>query len=215
MTQATEHQDKWKVLLIGGSSGIGKTVIAQELARQLSIPLLLVDDVRLALQQVTTPVQQPGIHIFLDYQAEQWRRAESIRDDWITVGQAMIAPLKVIMAHHIVVPSVGSIIIEGDGILPSLATPQTFTDLRHFSGLEIDHEIRAVFIIESDEEQILRNLHTRGRGFETWGGEEQRAFAHASWLFGEWLLQETQAHHLPVLPARPYDSLLERILTII
>ncbi len=215
MMQVTGHQDEWKILLIAGSSGVGKTVIAQGLARQLSIPLLLVDDVRLALQQVTTHVQQPGLHIFLNYQAEQWRRAESIRDDWITIGQAMIPPLKVIMAHHIVVPSVGSIIIEGDGILPSLATSQTFTDLRHFSGLEINHEIRAVFIIEPDEEQILRNLQTRGRGFETWGEEEQRAFGHASWLFGQWLLQDAQAHYLPVLAARPYDSLLERILAVI
>jgi 2-phosphoglycerate kinase len=212
---ATQHQDEWKVLLIGGSSGVGKTVIAQELVHYLATSLLLADDVRLALQQVTTPAQQPGIHVFLNYQAEQWRRSESIRDDWIAVGQAMIPPLKMIMAHHIVVPSAGRIIIEGDGILPALAMPHTFADLKHFSGLRIDHEVRAVFITELDEEQILSNLRARGRGFETLGQAEQRAFAHASWLFGQWLAQEATARNLPVLTARPYESLSQRILDVL
>ncbi len=212
---ANTNRGEWKVLLIGGSSGVGKTVIAQELARHLSTSLLLVDDVRLALQQVTTPLQQPGIHVFLNYQPEQWRKPESICTDWIAVGQAMLPPLKVIMAHHVVVPGVGRIIIEGDGILPALATPHSFDDLKHFGESRLSHEVRAVFITESDEEQILSNLRARGRGFELWEQEEQQAFTHASWLFGQWLAQEARAHNLPVLAARPHESLAKRILAIL
>jgi AAA+ superfamily predicted ATPase len=55
----------WRVLLLGGASGAGKTVLAQSFARHYGVSLLLVDDVRLALQQVATPKQQPALHYFL------------------------------------------------------------------------------------------------------------------------------------------------------
>ncbi|MBI5293894.1 MAG: hypothetical protein HY869_00350 [Chloroflexi bacterium] len=208
-------QPTWDVLLIGGSSGVGKTQVARELARTLSIPLLLADDVRLALQQGTTPEQQADLHIFLNYPPERWRNAEQIKADWIAVGQAMTPPLKTILAHHVVVSGVGRLILEGDGILPALARPDTFSDLKHFSGLRLDDEVRAVFLVEPDEEQILSNLRARGRGFDEWGLEEQQAFAHASWLFGQWLAREAEARSLLVLVARPYESLLERILALL
>ncbi len=41
----------WDVLLIGGTSGIGKTTIARQLGLQLGLPWLQVDDLRLALHQ--------------------------------------------------------------------------------------------------------------------------------------------------------------------
>lgn len=208
-------QPTWDVLLIGGSSGVGKTRIARELAKALSIPLLLADDVRLALQQVTTPEQQADLHVFLNYTPKQWRNGEQIKADWIAVGQAMTPPLKTILAHHVVVSGVGRLILEGDGVLPELARPDTFSDLKHFSGLRLDDEVKAVFLVEPDEEQILSNLRARGRGFDEWGLEEQRAFAHASWLYGEWLACEARARSLHVLEAHPYESLLERILALL
>ncbi len=208
-------QPTWQVFLIGGSSGVGKTQVAQELARTLSLPLLLADDIRLALQQVTIPEQQADLHTFLNYQPEQWRNAEQIKEDWIAVGQAMLPPLKTILAHHVVVSGVGRLILEGDGILPALAKPDTFADLKHFSRLRLNDEVRAVFLVEPDEEQILSNLRARGRGFDKWGLEEQRAFAHASWLYGEWLAREANSRNLPVLSPRPYENLLERILSIL
>ena len=29
-----------------------------------------------------------------------------------------------------------------------------------------------------------------------------------SWLYGQWVLQEAQAYHLPVLDVRPWDTAL-------
>jgi 2-phosphoglycerate kinase len=72
---------KWKVLLIGGSSGVGKTMVARELAKHLSLSLLLLDDVRLALQQATSSETNPELHVFLNYQKEKWRDSESIYAD--------------------------------------------------------------------------------------------------------------------------------------
>ncbi len=40
----------WEVLLIGGSSGVGKTTVARRIGRQLGRSVVHVDDLRLAFQ---------------------------------------------------------------------------------------------------------------------------------------------------------------------
>lgn len=194
----------WKVLLIGGSSGAGKTMAARQLAKSLSISLLLLDDVRLALQRATSPETHPDLHIFLQYPAEGWRDSDSIYRDWIAVGQAMMEPLKAIISHHLLVPDVGRIIIEGDGILPMV------------SDLEFDpKDVRTVFILEQEEQQLLENLRRRGRGFHEWAMLEQEGFAHASWLYGQWIAREAETREIPVIPARPQQTLLERLMAAV
>ena len=201
----TEIQNpKWKVLLIGGSSGVGKTVAAQQLAKHLSISLLLLDDIRIALQQATTIETNPELHVFLNYQPEQWRNSQTIHSDWITVGKAMMKPLNAIVDHHLKVPNVGPIIIEGDGILPS-AENQVLGQ----------KEVCSIFIVEQREEQILNNLRSRGRGFNDGNEAEQKGFAHASWLYGQWLAQEAEKLGLPVINARPYQTVFNRLLSTV
>ena len=195
---------KWKVLLIGGSSGVGKTVVARELAKTLSLSLLLLDDVRLAVQQATSDETHPDLHVFLKYQRQQWRNSESIVTDWIAVGNAMTKPLQAIINHHLIVPDVGPIILEGDGILPTIS--RSFTASPDF---------RTVFIVEEEETRLLYNLQSRGRGFNELDPSEQEGFAHASWLFGQWLSQEAKKRELPVIDAQPQETLLKRLLAAI
>ena len=181
------NSNDWRVLLIGGNSGAGKTYLARALVRQLNIPSLMVDDVRIALQQVTTSKQHPDLHVFLSYQPEDWKQPGSIVKDWVRVGNAMVKPLREIIAHHVVVDGSGRIIIEGDGILPSLARQRTFSEIPKFESVDIRQKVRAVFLIEDDASEILNNLHRCGRGISSASREVQEAFARASWLFGQWL----------------------------
>lgn len=205
----------WQVLLIGGSSGVGKTVIAHALARKCEASVLLVDDIRLAIQQVTTPAQHPGLHVFVTGQSWTQRSPEQIRDGLIEVGTSLTPALKIIIAHHVAVPGAGRIILEGDGILPYLAAHHHLGDLKHFCGLVLDREIRSVFLYEEDEQVLQQNLYARGRSFHDLTAEEQRVVTRGSWLYGRWLRNEAEANGLPVLPARPHDSLQQRILEAI
>ena len=203
MCSRQNRSHNWKVLLIGGSSGVGKTVVARELSNYLSLSLLLLDDVRLALQQATSTETNPDLHVFLNYETEQWRNSESIYADWITVGQAMVKPLNAIISHHIIVPDVGAIIVEGDGILPMVR--KQFLEPK---------DVCTVFIVEQNEKQLLHNLQSRGRGFDDWDKMQQEGFAHASWLYGQWLAQEANKLGLPVINAGPQKTILERLLSI-
>jgi hypothetical protein len=205
----------WRVLLLGGNSGAGKTIVAQELAKRFGVSVLLVDDVRLAIQQVTTPVQLPDLHVFVSDQQAALRSPELMRDGLVAVGRAMAPALKIIVAHHVVVAGAGPIIVEGDGILPELASQHRYEELKHFWGLQTGREVRAAFLLELDEDIIFQNMHTRDRGFLELEPDEQRAIARGSWLYGQWLRQEALAYRLPAVPSRPWETLTERVLAAI
>lgn len=205
----------WRVLLIGGNSGAGKTFIARELVRPLNIPFIMADDIRIALQQATTAVHNPNLHVFLEYEETQWQQPETILRDWVTVANEMIKPLKAIMAHHIFVEEAGRLIIEGDSILPALARQQTFREAAGSDEMMIEEKIQALFVIEDNEEKILSNLRQRDRGISAVSEPKQAAFARASALYGRWLAQQARANQIPVLTAEPRENIMERVLKAI
>jgi 2-phosphoglycerate kinase len=211
MQQPRGAQTGWRVLLIGGNSGAGKTIMAQTLSSRFGYPLLLVDDFRMAIQEVSTPAEQPGIHYFLAHPTIWQKPPEALCDGFITVGKALMRPLASVIAHHVFVEGVGSVILEGDGILPALAAQRSFPT-KEFSPAQVSNEVRALFLIESDEEVILNNMRRRSRGFGQFSVREQETLARASRLYGQWLRRQADHYNLPVVEARPWGSLLERVL---
>ncbi len=204
----------WKVLLIGGSSAIGKTTVARALGRRLGVSVIPADDIRLAVQQMTTTAAHPHLHYFLD-DPHIWRQPpEVLRDGFIAVSRAVSPAVESVVAHH-VVTDVGPIILEGDNILPGMAAQGHFSDIRFFAGLECGDDVRSVFLVEPDEEALLHNARARGRGFDDLPVEEQRTIVRAVWLYGQWVRQEAEAHGLPVVPVRPWMTLTDRVLAAI
>ncbi|MBI9045237.1 MAG: hypothetical protein JEZ06_12175 [Anaerolineaceae bacterium] len=124
----------------------------------------------------------------------------------------MINPLKAIIGHHCMRIGAGKIIIEGDGILPSLATQEVFRDLTKSNDHNYRTLIRTIFLVEDDKKKILNNFRKRGRGFNETNIEVQNSIAHASWLFGKWLCEEAQAHNLPILSSTPNETVVERFM---
>ncbi|MFH1634956.1 MAG: hypothetical protein ABIG63_13255 [Chloroflexota bacterium] len=202
----------WQVILIGGNTGAGKTYLAQELTRHFRISSLLVDDVRIAIQQVTSPSKQPDLHVFLNYTPEQWKIPKIIVEDWIRVGNAIARPLIAIIEHHLIVSSSGKVIIEGDGILPALASQLVFQKENEQVKIENSSKIHFMFLVEDDEDRILNNLRNRGRGFCKNNQEIQQAFAHASFLYGKWLLEEAKSENLSVVLSYPVETVIRRTL---
>ncbi len=215
LSSTMQSTPSWRVLYLGGSSGVGKTRLSQTLAKHFGISLILADDIRLAIQQVTTRTSLPNLHLFDNDQAAAALSAEQLCQSFTILGQAMSPALKIIAAHHIVVEGVGSIVIEGDNVLPAMAAQHQFSDLKHFQGLTTRSEIRSLFLYEPEEINLLQNMRDRGRGFSNLSQEEQYKLAHASWLFGQWIYQEAQSYNLPVVAVRPWNSLLDRVLVAI
>lgn len=214
MQQSRGTQPGWRVLLIGGNSGAGKTVVAGVLASHFARSLLLVDDFRMVIQQMTTPAEQPGIHYFLAHPTIWQKPPEALCEGFIAVGNALARPLSVAIAHHVFVESAGPAIIEGDGILPALAARHNLANM-HFTPAIVSDEVRSVFLIETDEEIVLRNVRRRGRGFENFTLKEQETVARASCLYGQWLRRQADYYSLPVVEARPWETVIERTLRVL
>ena len=114
------YRPDWLVLLIGGSSGVGKTTVAEQVAVRFGVPWLMVDDLRLALQRsrVTLPERTEALYFFEETPNVRRLPPERRRDASIAVGEVMSPAVEVVVENH--VDQTIPIVIEGDGILPSL-----------------------------------------------------------------------------------------------
>jgi hypothetical protein len=190
----------WRVLWLGGSSGTGKSTLAQELGRRLGVSVILGDDLRIALQTVTTPAQLPALHTFVSEASPAYHSSEAFRVGLRAVADAMAPALSIVAAHHSATLDAGPVIIEGDGVLPSLAGDAAVG-------------ARAVFLHEPEIGAILANLRARGRGFPELPLGLQQVIAEGSWQFGNELVGQALALGLPVVGARPFETVVERVLS--
>lgn len=165
----------------------------------------------MALQQVTTPQQQPALHYFLAT-PDVWRQPEDdLLAGFIGVAEALAPALGVMIAHHLIVEDAGPLIIEGDGIAPGLIGERSPV-LGHMRDAALMSRVRALVVDETDEDVIFANMLARGRGFEGMSPDEQRANAHVAWRYGAWLRGTYRAL---VILARPLETLFERTLALL
>jgi 2-phosphoglycerate kinase len=188
----------WKVYLIGGASGVGKTQVSYRVALHLGVGITEIDDFQNALERMTTPEQYPDLHLFSTNPDAFFRMDESQKLEH-TLGYAsvMAKALEPVIANRL--DGGPSILLEGDFLLPSVAARPTF------DGIPANGNIRAVFLYEEDEEQILQNFLARER-------EIQQIRARQSWLYSEWLRQEAARLDIPTVAARPWETVFERTL---
>jgi 2-phosphoglycerate kinase len=185
------------VLLLGGAAGTGKTTAAHRLARRLGLGVVEIDDIHTTLERMTTPEQQPLLHHWRLHMHEAGWTAERIMALHISVAESIAPALAGVVQNHL--DGGTPIVMEGDYLVPSVAARLTG---------DTDGRVRAVFLYEPDEEQIVRNFLARDPE-----EGEQRGRAHVSWLYGEWLKDQAAAHGFPALPMRPWEALVERITT--
>ena len=173
------------------------------LGLDLGVPWMMVDELRLAFQRACVQLPKGTKALYFDKTPHFSRRQpEEMCDALVAVGEVLTAPLEVVIENH--VDQRNPIVIEGDGILPSL--------LARAPVAERARMVRAVFLIEPDESQVLANVLARGRYAEDMTQQELRNDAHSKWLYGQWLAEEAARHELPVVQPRPWETLVQRLL---
>lgn len=196
---------EWDVLLLGGSSGTGKSTVAPLLARRLGAACAQVDDFRLVMQRITAPQERPALHFFTSNMGIWSLPPDLLCERLVEVGQIVSSALEIVVAHH--VATAAPIVLEGDGIMPALAAQ------RIIAGVDVGMRVRAVFLHEDSGEAIRAIMEARGRGFHRNTEGEQQTQARMNLLYGQWLRREAERYNLPVLPARPWETLPDRILS--
>jgi 2-phosphoglycerate kinase len=187
----------WTVLLLGGASGVGKSQISRPLARRFDAEVTAVDDIYLALERMTTPEQYPEVHRWrLHPQGVLGLDDEEMLEHTLGCAAVVAEALEPVIAEHL--ESSDAAVFDGDFLLPSLAAKTSFEDV------PADGRVRALFLLE-DEEQLGRNFLTRER-------QEQARRARASWRYSEYLREECARLGIPAIPARPWDTVLDRAI---
>ena len=182
----------WHVLLVGGPSGTGKSTACGGLMRQYGVGACDIDDIETAVRAMTTPEQQPILHHWSTHaQSREWT-AEEILDLTLAAAHALSPAVEAVVRSHL--DNGPPVIMEGDYLLPALA------------GRFSSPQVRAVFVYEPDEAQLVANF--RGREPHE---SPQFMRARVSWLFGQWLAAEAPKHGVAAIPARPWDTLSERL----
>lgn len=195
--------------MVFGASGIGKSTTVAEIGRRYGISWLQVDDLRLALQysRVTLPERTEALYYF-DETPDVWTRTPAeLRQAFIDVAEVLVPALRAVIHSHVVtdVPMV----IEGDGVLPSLAK-DPLLELLVESGV-----IRFCCIATPGVDELVQNMLARGRGVDPVVTDRPRAQATANEVFGTWLESEASRLGIPVVPSRPFDTLADRIIEAI
>ena len=195
--------DTWTVLLIGGPAATRKTSIAKAIAARCAAEVLQADDIWLALQRATDPDARPTLHFFA--QETVWDRPI---DELVTAMRVLAdevsAALEPVTAHHLRVRD--RIVIEGVWITPAFAAGKAF------AGSVYDGAVRSVFIDERDQTAIRDVMLARGRGIQEWLPRRQTAMVRMQAGYGEWLREAASAQGLPLVAARPVDTLVDRVL---
>lgn len=190
----------WDVLLVGGAAATGKSTAAAALARRYAVALTAVDDLHRAVLRMTTPDQQPVLHRWhTDPEAARWS-AERIAELHLRVADELAPAVEAVIGDHL--GSGAPLILEGDYLRPGLAA------LPAFDRVAAAGRVRAVFLYEPDERQIARNLLHREPA-----ADAQDRRAAVGWLLGLRLRDEAQRLDIPVVKARPWSDLPERIVT--
>ncbi len=151
---------------------------------------------------MTTPEQMPVLHFWDTHPNPLALPPETIVENGFDICRVMRPALEVVIASHL--ESGAAVVLEGDFIHPALATQLLFEHQPNAG------RVKAVIIDEPDEDQLVRNFLQRepDRG-------EQRQRARVSCLYAAWLREEARKSQVPIVQARPWDNLFERVLEVV
>jgi hypothetical protein len=178
------------VVAIGGSASVGKSTLAMQLSRHLSVDRVVhVDDFR-----------GPS---FIDSTPNVWSRpADWLHDALIVETEQVHAVIATEIEALLAASATG--LIEGEGVEPRLA---------HRWAPEL---VRPVYVIEDDTRRLHETFARRQPArFLALSRAEQDAVVEMNRGYGAWLRAEAESRSQPWVPSQPWPTLAERALAAI
>ena len=197
------------VILIGSASGIGKSTIAAELAKQLHIKHLIESDfIRAVVRGIIGKEYAPALHSS-SYDAYNHLRNKSRYEDYNELVSSgfdehasyVIPALEKIIQRAIT--DYDDIIIEGVHLVPGLIDTDQF---REYANIYF-------FILSSDEESHKERFVKRAIQIQR--GGKQLDFFKENRIIHNHLLRQAEKNDVDVIKAESIDKTLDSILAII
>ncbi|MFF7588322.1 AAA family ATPase [Kitasatospora purpeofusca] len=192
----------WELVLLGGASGVGKSVAAARIAGATGAFVVEFDDVVSAVQELTTAEQHPALHHFdgptAPERPEDTWPPDRVLELQIATAEALEPAALGVVRNRLTVPVPA--VIEGDYLTPAVCARAVAL------GRATGRDVRAVFLHEGDAERIAANYAERepASGDQTGRAEVGARYSH-------WLAEEALRYALPVVDCRPWGTLAERL----
>jgi len=198
------------VILIGSASGIGKSTISSELAKELGIKHLIETDfIREIVRGIIGPDYAPALHksSFDAYiTLKDKHRYEGNGDALISAGFEEHASFVIPAIEKVIkraVDDFDDVVIEGVHLVPGLINIRKFQD---------DASIH-FFILTADEETHKERFVRRAMKIKR-GGKHLEYFKENR-IINNYLVQQARDHQVPVINNLDLDNTKKRMLTII
>lgn len=187
----------WDVLLLGGTTASGKSTTASQIAARLGIGCVSGDSVWRAVLAMTTPETHPVLHEWPRLEAHPGNPGDLAR---LHIREAeMLAPAMEAFIDKECHES-NRFVFHAAWIKPDFAARKCTASER----------IRAVFIDEPDAGNIMQAVLSRSGRKEP--DHRQITMVEVARLYGIWLRGGAERLGLPIVAARPYETLDERVL---
>ena len=197
------------VILIGSASGIGKSTIASELAKQLNIKHLIESDfIRAVVRGIIGKEYAPALHSssYDAYKNLRNKATYSSYEELVSAGfdehaSYVIPGLEKIIQRAIT--DFDDIIIEGVHLVPGLIDVEQFKDFAEIY----------FFVLSSDEESHKERFVKRA--IQIHRGGKQLDFFTENRIIHNHLLHQAEKNNVAIIKTETIEKSLEQILTII
>jgi 2-phosphoglycerate kinase len=185
------------IILIGGASCVGKSSVSYTISKMLGIGVTEVDDFQVVLEAMTNEKDYPVIHYWNNHFEEAIKLPEKKKVEiMINYANTMSIALEKVIENHL--ESNRPLLLDGDFITPALSVRKRYGEQLR------DDKIKSIFIVETEEEQIQKNLFNRE-------GYYQNDRARTNWLYNEWIKEQADVYPIKIVAARPWDSVINRV----
>jgi 2-phosphoglycerate kinase len=184
--------------MLGGSAAAGKSTSGGRVAQRLGLQCVSADSVWKALQSSTTPATSPAFHHFEPPPEVMAMGPKHLANLHVEAAEAMTPALDAFLDWEL--HEGHRFVFEGAWITPELAARRCGASA----------EERAVFIHEPLEAGILAAMLKRSGRTEP--SARQLMVGGMSWRYGNWLKEGAGKRGLPVVSARPRQTLVDRII---
>ena len=197
------------VILIGSASGIGKSTIAAELAKQLNIKHLIESDfIRAVVRGIIGKEYAPALHSS-SYDAYKHLRNKNRYEDYTDLVSAgfdehasyVIPALEKIIQRAIT--DYDDIVIEGVHLVPGLIDIEQF---REYANIYF-------FVLSSDEESHKERFVKRA--IQIHRGGKQLDFFKENRIIHDHLLKQAEKNDVEIIKAETIAKTLDSILSVI
>jgi hypothetical protein len=198
------------VILIGSASGIGKSTVASELAKELGIKHLIETDfIREIVRGIIGPEYAPALHKSSFDAYTTIRDKEKFKEskkDLIEAGFEAHASLVIPAIEKVIkraVDDFDDVVIEGVHLVPGLVNTEKFKN---------DASIH-FFILSADEDVHKERFVKRAMKIKR-GGKHLEYFKENR-IIHDYLVEQANEHGVPVINNQSIECTLKRMLSII